>query len=200
MNPSDIGKAYDQITHLWQSDKFDRANGIAAHHRALQFASNRHAALDVGCGCTGRFADVLLDAGFHGVVGVDISEKMLSLARQRHPDMQFYCADICQWELPGFYDFITAWDSIWHIPLQEHPQVIAKLVNGLNPAGILIFSFGGTDAPDEHQNNLMGPDVYYSTPGTEGVREILQTLDCSILHIGYDQHPETHTYVIVQRQ
>ncbi len=37
MTPTDIGSAYDQITHLWQSDKFNLANGIEAHKRALSF-------------------------------------------------------------------------------------------------------------------------------------------------------------------
>lgn len=41
MNPSDIGKAYDQITHIWQRDEFDMNNGIDAHKRALKFVSHR---------------------------------------------------------------------------------------------------------------------------------------------------------------
>jgi len=148
MNPSDIGKAYDQITHLWTRDAFDRANGITAHRKALQFVTtHRGVALDVGCGCTGRFAELLISEGFQ-VQGVDVSEKMISLSREKYPDITFHCADICQWQLPTRYDFITAWDSIWHVPLNRQQNVIEKLVNGLNPGGVLIFSFGGTAASD----------------------------------------------------
>lgn len=32
--PEEIGKAYDQITHLWENKKFDQTNGIKQHKKA----------------------------------------------------------------------------------------------------------------------------------------------------------------------
>ena len=81
MNPSDIGKAYDEITHLWESEKFNRSNGIEQHKRAIAFSENTGHALDIGCGCTGRFIDLLIDNDFTPE-GVDISEKKISLAKK----------------------------------------------------------------------------------------------------------------------
>lgn len=200
MNPSDIGKAYDQITHLWTRDAFDRANGVAAHRKALQFVTtHRGVALDVGCGCTGRFAELLIGEGFQ-VEGVDVSEKMISISRKKYPDITFHCADICQWQLPTRYDFITAWDSIWHVPLERQKNVIEKLVNGLNPGGVLIFSFGGTATSDEHTNHHMGVEMYYATLGTEGVLAVLLKLDCLVRHLEYEQHPEKHAFVVVEKR
>jgi hypothetical protein len=51
---------------------------------------------------------------------------MIKLARQRHPDITFYHADICKWDFPRTYDFISAWDSIWHLPLSEQELVLQK--------------------------------------------------------------------------
>ena len=99
MKPEDIGKAYDQITHLWQRQEFNRENGIKQHKHALQFIKNKNIALDVGCGCTGRFIDLLVDEGFE-VKGVDISEKMITLAKDRHPSTTFNHQDICRWQPP----------------------------------------------------------------------------------------------------
>ena len=79
MTPDNIGKAYDQITHLWDNDQFDRSNGIAQHQRAITWLAQKHKALDVGCGCTGRFTDLLLSEGFTPE-GVDISAKKLAIA------------------------------------------------------------------------------------------------------------------------
>ncbi|MGO3863321.1 MAG: hypothetical protein ACTJIA_15760 [Halomonas sp.] len=50
MNPADIGSAYNEITHLWQSEKFKLANGMEAHKKALSFVKGRGKALDIGCG------------------------------------------------------------------------------------------------------------------------------------------------------
>ena len=118
MEPTKIGEAYDRITHLWESDKFNRGNGIAQHKRAISFVQHKGKAPDVGCGCTGRFTDLLLDQGFTPE-GLDISARMIELARARHQKMLFHHADICKWEPLDTYDLISAWDSIWHIPLNH---------------------------------------------------------------------------------
>lgn len=198
MNPVDIGKAYNQITHLWKSENFNFKNGIEQHEKAISFARNRGNALDIGCGCTGRFIDLLLSNGFTPE-GVDISGEMLKLAKQRHPQIEFHHQDICEWILPKKYDFITAWDSIWHIPLEQQENVLKKIVDGLNKDGVFIFSFGGTNEPGDHKDDFMGPEVYYSTLGTNGFLSLLIELGCICRHLEYDQYPELHTYLVVQR-
>lgn len=198
MNPSDIGKAYNQITHLWESDKFNRKNGIEQHEKAISFVENRGNALDIGCGCTGRFIDLLLSQGFEPE-GADISDEMIRLAKQKHPQIAFHQQDICEWILPKKYDFITAWDSIWHIPLEQQEIVLTKIVNSLNTGGVFIFSFGGTNEAGDHKDNFMGPDVYYSSLGTNGFLSLLMKLGCICRHLEYAQYPELHTYLIVQK-
>lgn len=199
MQPIQVARAYDQITHLWKSDKFNLNNGIAQHQRALNFVQQKGYALDVGCGCTGRFIDLLLENDFTPE-GVDLSKEMLKLAKQRHPNITFYHQDICQWALPKQYDFITAWDCLWHIPLKQQKAVLSKLVAGLNQHGILIFSFGAVDQAGEHTDNFMGPEVYYSSLGTQGFLNLFQELDCRCLHLELDQYPEPHAFLIVQKR
>ena len=198
MNPEEIGKAYDKITHLWMRKDFDRTNGIDQHKRALKFVDTKGKALDVGCGCTGRFIDLLLSEGFLAE-GIDISEEMIRLAKHRHPGVVFHQQNICEWPIEGKYDFITAWDSIWHIPLEQQENVITKLLSSLNSGGVFIFSFGGTIEQDEHTDDFMGPAVYYSTLGTNGFLELAISQGCICRHLEYDQYPELHTYLIVQK-
>ncbi|MEM7772815.1 MAG: class I SAM-dependent methyltransferase [Cyanobacteria bacterium P01_A01_bin.37] len=198
MKPSEIGQAYNQIPHLWENEDFNRNNGIKQHEKAIAFIGNRGKALDVGCGCTGRFIDLLLSTGFDPE-GIDVSEEMVKLARQRHPAIKFYQKDICEWDVPHKYDFITAWDSIWHIPLNQQRIVLTKLISSLNANGVFIFSCGGTDNEGEHKNNYMGPDIYYSSLGINGFLKLFIELDCTCRHLEYDQYPELHTYFIVQK-
>ena len=198
MNPHDIGKAYDQITHLWEAEDFNRNNGIDQHKRAIAFVKNRGKALDVGCGCTGRFIDLLLSEGF-SPEGVDVSKEMITLAKNRHPEIEFHQHDICEWDIPEKYDFITAWDSIWHIPLIQQDKILTKLVSCLNTNGVLIFSFGGTDQEDEHTDDFMDPEVYYSSLGINGFLKLCISLGCICRHLEYDQYPELHAYLIVQK-
>ncbi|USH01277.1 class I SAM-dependent methyltransferase [Grimontia kaedaensis] len=198
MNPEQIGKAYDQITHLWTDEGFNMTNGITQHKKAMSFAKHRGKALDIGCGCTGRFMDLLMSEGFTPS-GLDVSGEMLKIAREKHPNVRFIQGDICEYLLSEKYDFITAWDSIWHIPLSEQKQVLTKIVESLNEGGVFIFSFGGTEESGAHKDDFMGPEVYYSSLGTNGFLNLFIELGCIIRHLEYDQYPELHTYLIVQK-
>jgi len=97
------------------------------------------------------------------------------------------------------YDFVTAWDSIWHVPLESQERVLKKLFSCLNTDGICIFSGGGVDKPGEHNNKAMGLEVYYSTLGISGFLNVISSSNCTFRHLEYDQYPELHTYFIVQK-
>lgn len=124
---------------------------------------------------------------------------MIRLARQRHPHISFHHEDICEWQAPHVFDFITAWDSIWQVPLERQEQLLRKLVTSLSPGGVLIFSCWGTDEQDELRDDYMGPEVYYSSPGINTYLQLFATLGCVCRHFEYDQYPELHTYFIVQK-
>ena len=198
MHPKLTGEAYDKITHLWRNDRFNKENGMAQHKKSLAFFEARGRALDVGCGCSGRLAEFLSKEGFL-YEGLDVSGEMINLARRQCPDVTFHQENICEWSIPKKYEFITAWDSLWHVPLEQHEQVISKLVSALSTGGVFRFSFGGTEEPDEHTNELMGPEVYYATLGTNSYLQLIADRGCICLHLEYDQYPELHAYMIVKK-
>jgi SAM-dependent methyltransferase len=197
MNPDDVGRSYDSIAERWRTSE-SPLSGLTQHERALQFVKTRGHALDVGCGCNGRFIHLLRSHGFE-IEGVDVSEQMIKLARERDPLLQFHHADICQWTLPRKYDFITGWDGIWHVPLANQAAVLQKLCDGLTDGGILIFSMGGTDEPNEVRDTNMGPPMYTATLGIPKTLEVLTQCLCVCRHLEYDQFPESHVYVIAQK-
>lgn len=199
MNPEDVGRSYDLIAHRWDGDAFPRENGVAQHERAIAFTRLRGPALDIGCGSSGRFMDLLLTHGFLPE-GLDVSGTMLDLARRRHPDRVFHHADICSWQFPHAYDFISAWDSIWHVPLHAQEGVLAKMLRGLSPGGVAVFTMGGTEGPSETTNAYMGPRMYHGTIGIPRTLELIVETDSICRHLEYDQYPELHVYIICQRK
>ena len=198
MDPQLIARAYDELAAVWNSEEYNRAYGMAQHERALSFVREKGAALDVGCGCSGRVIDLLLARGF-AVEGVDISPRMVELARQRHPQVTIHEADICRWDLPDRYTFITAWDSIWHVPLNMQAHVLRKLLRALSPGGILLFTMGGLVSAEEKTDNAMGPEVYYSTLGIPGTLGLISGEGCVCRHLEFDQWPEKHLYIVVEK-
>ena len=198
MKPDELAKSYDALAAQWDSDDYPRDYGIAQHRRALAFAARRGTALDIGCGSSGRIIDLLLSAGFD-VEGLDISAKMIERARRRHPECTFHHADICSWRFPHCYDFISAWDSIWHVPLDRQEAVLRKIMAGLTPEGVLVFTCGGVDEPSETRDSAMGPPMYHATLGISRLLEIMSDSACACRHLEYDQHPELHVFIVAQR-
>jgi 2-polyprenyl-3-methyl-5-hydroxy-6-metoxy-1,4-benzoquinol methylase len=198
MQPHDVATSYDQIAQRWVAADFNRANGIAQHRRALQFLGRTGTALDVGCGSSGRFLDLLLAEGFD-VEGLDLSTEMLRLARQSHPAVRFHQADICTWQAAKHYDLISAWDSIWHVPLSCQEPVLKKLCGSLTAGGVFIWTTGGLDGPSEKQDAAMGPPMYYSVLGIPRTLQVLAESGCVCRHLEYDQFPEKHVFLIAQK-
>ena len=198
MKPEETGAHYDKIAAWWQQQHKDSSYGISALERAIKFVENKSAALDIGCGSSGRFIDLMLKHGFIPS-GMDVSSEMIALAKQLHPDVSFYAGDICTWQLPQQYDLITAWDSTFHLPLDQQKPVLEKMCAGLKPNGILLFTCGGTLAPEEISGSFQGENFDYSTLGVDKFLRLVMKFGCTCKHVEYDQYPENHVYVIAQK-
>lgn len=198
MHPNETADRYDQIAQWWQTQHQDSRYGITQLGRAIQFTSKRHAALDVGCGSSGRFINTLSNQGFQAE-GLDISGAMIHLAQQLHPEITFYTADICHWSAPKLYSLIAAWDSTFHLPLDQQAPVLKKLCDALEPEGILLFTCGGGHTHGEISGTFQGQTFDYSTLGVDAFLEILSQQHCTCRHLEYDQYPEKHVYIIAQK-
>jgi len=198
MKPEETGSHYDQIALWWQQQHLESTYGVSALERAIKFVENRSAALDVGCGSSGRFIEVLLRNGFT-TTGVDISSEMIALARQRHPEVTFYAENICTWQFPQKYDLISAWDSTFHLPLEEQQPVLKKMCDGLNPYGAVLFTCGGGTEPQEISGSFEGQTFDYSTLGVTEFLRLIREFGCSCKHLECDQYPENHVYMVAQK-
>lgn len=197
MRPAEIACSYDSIAHQWLEPHL-ASNGIRQHEHALKFRPRDGLALDVGCGCSGRFLRLLESHGYE-IEGLDVSAQMIALAKERNPTATFYHADVCEWMPARQYDFITAWDSIWHVPLDRSESVLRKLCGALTPGGVFIWTTGGLDRPEEKRDSSMGPPVYYSVLGIPKTQQTVTDAGCICRHLEYDQLPEKHVFLIAQK-
>lgn len=195
--------AYDLIADRWLDRNFGQRDGVAQHARALAFLGEPPApssgwSLNVGCGCSTRFNALLRERGL-SLEGVDVSERMLALARLADPGVVLHRADVCDWQPPRRYRFISAWDSLWHVRLDRQRALLLGLMAALEAGGVFVFSAGGLDGPGEHWDRAMGPEVYYATLGIPGLLELIREARCVCRHLEFDQWPHKHLVLIVQR-
>ena len=198
MTPTDIGKAYDKIAGFWDGDRFNRDNGIEAHRKAIRFAPAGGNALDIGCGCSGRFFELLSESGYEPE-GVDVSEEMVRRAKIRNPDFEVTLANFLEWNSEKLYSLITAWDSIWHLNIEDQYQAIRKVSALLISGGVFIFTTGGVEHPDEHVSPCMEQDLLYGALGETKLLALLSGCQLRLRHFELDQYPEKHLVLIVQK-
>jgi SAM-dependent methyltransferase len=120
----------------------DEIDAALARASALGVVTARHRALDFGCG-VGRLTQALA-AHFERCDGVDISESMLSLAREhnQYPERCVYhlnaAADLSLFEDASF-DFIYSTLVLQHMEPRYSTLYMRELVRVLAPGGLLVF-------------------------------------------------------------
>jgi SAM-dependent methyltransferase len=105
-----------------------------------------HQVADVGCG-PGRAAAFMADRGLD-VVGVDISEAMLAIARSAHPHIKFEEGqlDALPFET-GMLAGAVCWYSVIHTPPDRLVEAFHELSRVLIPGGYLLLAFQAEDEP-----------------------------------------------------
>lgn len=145
MNNQGLEKIWDQVPpdyyqkgirknlfqKLWHTRKW------AVVKEMIQEVSSR--VLDIGCAdgwLTTRMAQVLSEAG---VIGLDVSPKMINHARKEHPEVDFICADAHEIPfLDGSFDLVICTETLEHVvdPL----RVLLEIRRCLSPGGQAVIS------------------------------------------------------------
>jgi ubiquinone/menaquinone biosynthesis C-methylase UbiE len=115
--------------------------------------------LDLGCGAGPQSKRL---AERFDVLGVDISEQQLALARSAVPDATFLRADFSELELPPeSFDAVTAFYSLVHVPRDDHPALFRRILRWLRPGGYFLASLSTVGGPDRTETWL-GVEMFFS--------------------------------------
>lgn len=160
--------------------------------------------LELGCG-TGSLCRIMADKGFD-VIGVDNSEDMLGIAREKsengHPDILYLLQDMREFELYGTVkSVISVCDSLNYILEKDDLRQVFKLVNNyLDPGGIFVFDLNtrykyetlmadNTIAENREDCSFIWENFYYQD---EGVNEYDLSIFVKREDGAFDRFEETH--------
>ena len=115
--------------------------------------------LDLGCGNGAKISRL---ATRFEVVGIDLSEQQLALARANVPQATFVHGDLVELDFsPGSFEAVTALYSLVHVPREDHRALFERIRRWLTPGGVFVASLshvGGEDRVYE----WLGVEMFFS--------------------------------------
>jgi trans-aconitate methyltransferase len=161
--PDEVIRAYDRIADAWRDARVAGAGTFRERpwvDRLVLPLLPDARIFDAGCGCGVPIASYLVGLGFE-VVGLDGSARLLELGRAAVPGAQFILGDMRTADPAGSFDAIVAWDSVFHLPRDEHREIFRRFRSWLRPGGRLLVSLGGS-ADAELRSEMHGVTFFYS--------------------------------------
>jgi SAM-dependent methyltransferase len=124
------------ISGMWKDRPFD----LAMFSAFAQLVAGRGPVADLGCGpghLTRHLSTLGLDA-----FGIDLSTKMIEIARAAYPDLRFEVGSMTALDLDdGALSGVFAHYSTIHTPPARLPRVFAEVHRVLAPGGYLHLAF-----------------------------------------------------------
>ncbi|WP_343243190.1 class I SAM-dependent methyltransferase [Streptomyces sp. SID12501] len=181
----------------------DRA--LVAAFAELVRAQGSAPVADIGSGP--GFVTARLNALGVPVFGVDLSPRMVALARRAHPGLRFHVGSMTSLDLPDeTLGGVLALYSIIHIPDAALPTVFAEFHRVLAPGGHVLLGFqtGSDDGPlhlAERFGHEMSLDYWFRTP--DRVAELLAkaglTLHAQTIREPYEDETRQRAYLLARK-
>jgi len=139
-------EVFDQLAEMYQGEHSHNPFETALVERLSSLVPPGSTVLDLGCGTGVPTAKILTESG-HRVIGVDVSEGMLKLAREQVPAAEFRHADLR--DLPGdfgSFEAVTSFFTLLMLSRAEIDGALRKTAGWLKPGGYFAVGMVNMDA------------------------------------------------------
>ncbi|KOG37272.1 class I SAM-dependent DNA methyltransferase [Streptomyces resistomycificus] len=177
-------EAFDAIGDEYD-DAFPHKEGqVASAEWLVRSLPGGSRVLDLGCGTGVPTARRLAEAGLQ-VVGVDLSDRMIGLAREHVPTGVFHQVDIADLRPGGSrdlgrFDAVTAFFSLLMLPRAEIPLALRTIHHLLLPDGLFALSMVEADV-DDFSIPFIGKTIRVSGYLREELREVVEAAGFEIV-------------------
>ncbi|TET28901.1 MAG: class I SAM-dependent methyltransferase [Candidatus Heimdallarchaeota archaeon] len=156
--------------------------------------------LDAGCGGGLPYTRYLSD--YFEVIGIDISEVQIELAKKNVPKAQFFVKDMTELDFPDHsFDGILASYSIIYVPREEHSDLFANFYRMLKPNGIALFSLHSTDDSGSIEDDFIEANIFWRGFDKDTNIRMLTEVGFEIIWSKFDDSLGYHQflYVIIKK-
>ncbi len=194
----------DTIISLYQrhATAYDqqRGRGLMEAHwldRFLSLVPTQPSVLDIGCGMGEPIARHLIERGC-AVTGIDSSEPLIALCRERFPQQAWQVADMRELALDRRFDGLIAWDSFFHLTPDAQRQMFPRFRSHAADGAALLFTSGPSHG--EAIGSFEGEPLYHGSLAPAEYHSLLAENDFAVVdHVVEDPECGGHTVWLAQR-
>jgi len=156
---------YDAERNQFKNDKYlEKLNSLLAVNSLI---------LDIGCGA-GRPVDKFFVEKGHRVIGIDLSEKMIELAKRNVPEADYSVRNMVELHTKEYHvDAVVSFYAIFHTPRETHQTILRKINSFLPRSGLILISMGSSEWVGKEEN-FHGAEMFWSHYGAEKNTELVK--------------------------
>jgi len=156
-----VREGYNQVAEKYLERRHEDLEEMTLLHEFRSMIEQGGKVLDAGCGGGLPFTKYL--SKHFEVIGIDISEKQIELAKKNAPKAQFYVKDMTELDFPeNYFEGILAYYSIIHVPREEQHDLFVNFYRMLKPNGVALFSLHSTDDPESIYDDFFEAKMFWS--------------------------------------
>lgn len=198
MKPDLVRENYNKVAEDYSSSR-DQFKNNQYLEKLVKLLKPGATILDIGCGSGVPVDKYLIDKGFK-VLGIDISEKQIELAKKNVPRAVYEVKDMADLKSGDYQvDAIVSFYAIFHIPREQHLDLFQKISSFLIKNGLILVTMGSSEWEGE-EDNFYGGKMWWSHYGPEKNREIIKSCGFKILLDEIDTSGgEKHQVILAQK-
>ena len=169
MDKGAVKDFFDRLASSWDSNQRRNEEVIKTILDKSEVAEGV-SVLDVAAGTGVLFGDYL-DRKVLKLTGIDISDKMLEIAKKKFPEVTLICGDAECYEFNEKFDVIMIYNAFPHFP--DPAALIKNLSCALKCGGRLTVAHGMSVKEIEKCHSGSAKDISLSLPAAEKTAEIM---------------------------
>jgi SAM-dependent methyltransferase len=170
MSSREIISLYDRLANEYDRDRGRTLLEKEWLDRFLDHVPDGGTVLDLGCGMGEPIAQYILSLGYR-IVGCDSSPSLIAICRVRFPDAEWLVVDMRELALGRRFDGLIAWDSFFHLSMDDQRTMFVRFRDHANPGAPLLFTSGS--AAGESIGSYHGEPLYHASLDPMEYRQLL---------------------------
>lgn len=181
MNAEDVIPTYERIGHIWAQQRRVDLMERAWLDRMISTAprsTGKPRVLDLGCGAGRPIGTYLAERGLQ-ITAVDAAATMTELYALNVPRSEVIQADMRGLALDRQFDAILAWNSFFHLAVEDQRRMFATFAAHAAPRAALMFTSG--HIAGEAIGQVADAPIYHASLDPDAYRDLLKDAGFSVL-------------------